>query len=64
MASENVTFLSDRMIVTRTDGRMIIRTVLAIETYRRLFGAQFGGWDGPFSFARCATLLQSSSPAQ
>jgi hypothetical protein len=35
--SETVTFLHDRVVVTRTDGRLTIRTVLAIETYRRLF---------------------------
>jgi hypothetical protein len=38
MASQTVTFLSDRVVVTRIDGCMIVRTVLAIGTYRRLFG--------------------------
>jgi hypothetical protein len=36
MMNENVTFLADRVIVLRTDGRLIIRTVLAIETFKRI----------------------------
>jgi hypothetical protein len=35
---ETTTFLSDRVIVTRTEGRLTVCTVFAIETYRRLFG--------------------------
>jgi hypothetical protein len=38
MASETVTFLGNRVVVLRIDGRMFVRTVLAIETYRRLRG--------------------------
>lgn len=35
---ETVTFLADRVVVTRTDGRLTICTMFAIETYRRLRG--------------------------
>jgi hypothetical protein len=38
MASQTVTFLGDRVVVMRIDGCVIVGTVLAIETYRRLFG--------------------------
>jgi hypothetical protein len=38
MASETVTFSGNRVVVMRRDGCMIVCTVLAIETYQRLFG--------------------------
>ena len=34
----HIIFFADRVVMTQTDGRLTIRTVLAIETYRRLFG--------------------------
>jgi hypothetical protein len=38
MSSKTVTFLGDRVAVTRVDGRVTVCTVLTIETCRRLFG--------------------------